>query len=125
MARTAVPISNLVGNGSLADPAGTTIDATNDHIISLASVHSEELVIRVTNTDSSVHTVTLKAGGANPPAWRGGQGDLTASVAATTGVTFIGPVSSSRFQQAGGNLYIDIETGHAGKITAFKVPRGT
>jgi hypothetical protein len=124
MARTSVPISNLVGNGSLADPAGTTLDATNDHIISLSTVHSEELLIRVTNTDTASHTVTVKAGGANPPAWRGGQGDLTATVAANTGVTWIGPVSSSRFQQAGGNLYIDIETGHAGKITAFKVPRG-
>ncbi|MET9848876.1 hypothetical protein [Streptomyces ossamyceticus] len=125
MARTSVPISNLVGNGSLADPAGTAIDPTNDHVISLSTVHSEELVIRVTNTHSSAHTVTLKAGGTNPPAWRGGQGDLTASVAANTGVTWIGPVSSSRFQQAGGNLYIDIEASHAGTITAFKVPRGT
>jgi hypothetical protein len=124
MARTNVPISSLVGNGSLADPAGTTLDATNDHAISLSSVHAEELVIRVTNTHSSAHTVTLKAGGSNPPAWRAGQGDITASVAANTGVTFIGPVSSSRFQQAGGNLYVDIESGHTGTITAFKVPRG-
>ncbi|MFF3558964.1 hypothetical protein ACFYXS_02830 [Streptomyces sp. NPDC002574] len=124
MARTNVPFSNLVGNGSLADPAGTALDATNDHEISLASVHAEELVIRVTNTHSSAHTVTIKAGGSNPPAWRGGQGDLTASVAANTGVTWIGPLSSSRFQQAGGKLNIDIEPSHAGTITVFKVPRG-
>lgn len=124
MARTNVPISNLVGNGSLADPAGTTLDATNDHVISIASVHAEELVIRVTNTHSSAHTVTVKAGGTNPPAWRGGQGDVTANVAANTGVTWLGPFSSSRFQQAGSALYIDIEASHAGTITAFKVPRG-
>ncbi|MFE9865875.1 hypothetical protein ACFYPZ_24575 [Streptomyces sp. NPDC005506] len=124
MARTSVPISNLVGNGSLADPAGTTLDATNDHSISIVSVHAEELLIRVTNTHSSAHTVTVKAGGTNPPAWRGGQGDLTVSVPATTGVAWIGPLSSSRFQQAGSTLYVDIETSHAGTITAFKVPRG-
>ncbi|WP_371538393.1 hypothetical protein OG210_21905 [Streptomyces sp. NBC_00466] len=124
MARIAVPISNLVGNGSLADPAGTTIDATNSHSISLASVHPEELLIRVTNTDSSAHVVTVKAGGTNPPAWRGGQGDLTVSVPATTGVVFIGPLSSSRFAQAGNVLNLDIVSGHAGKVTVFKVPRG-
>jgi hypothetical protein len=125
MARTDVPISILVGNGSLADPAGTTIDATNDHSISLATVHSEELLIRVTNTAGADHTVTVKAGGANPPAWRGGQGDLTVTVPATSGVAWIGPLSSSRFFQAGNVLNVDIETGLTGKITAFKVPRGT
>ncbi|MFK4096721.1 hypothetical protein [Streptomyces anthocyanicus] len=125
MARTNVPISNLVGNGSLADPAGTTLDATNDHSIDVSVTHPEELIIRVTNTHSSAHTVTLKAGGTNPPAWRGGQGDLTVSVPATTGVAWLGPVSSSRFQQAGGLLHVDIESGHTGTITAFKVPRGT
>ncbi|MFI5974798.1 hypothetical protein [Streptomyces sp. NPDC051452] len=124
MARTAVPLSNLVGNGSLADPAGTTLDATNDHSIDVAVTHPEEIVIRVTNTHSSDHTVTVKAGGSNPPVWRGGQGDITATVTATSGVTWIGPLSSSRFLQAGNVLYVDIESGHTGKITAFKVPRG-
>ena len=124
MARTDVPISNLVGNGSLADPAGTNLDATNDHSISLNSVHSEELLIRVTNTHSSDHVVTVKAGGKNPPAWRGGQGDLTVTVPATSGVAWIGPLSSSRFLQTGNVLHLDIEAAHAGKITAFRVPRG-
>jgi hypothetical protein len=124
MARTAVPISNLVGNGSLADPAGTALDATNDHSVSLDSVHAEELLIRVTNTDGSAHTVTVKSGGTNPPAWRGGQGDVTVSVPATTGVAWIGPLSSSRFLQSGNVLHVDIEASHAGTITAFKVPRG-
>ncbi|MFI0939149.1 hypothetical protein [Streptomyces sp. NPDC021020] len=125
MARTDVPLSVLVGNGSLADPAGTTIDATNDHSIGVAVTHPEELLIRVTNTAGSDHVVTVKAGGPYPPAWRGGQGDLTVTVPATTGVAWIGPLSSSRFLQAGNVLNVDIESGHTGKITAFKVPRGT
>jgi hypothetical protein len=124
MARTAVPLSNLVGNGSLADPAGTALDATNDHQIDVSVTHPEEILIRVTNSAASSHTVTVKAGGANPPAWRGGQGDVTATVSANTGVTWIGPLSSSRFLQAGNVLYVDIESGHTGTITAFKVPRG-
>lgn len=36
MARTDVPLSSLVGNGSLADPAGTNLDVTNDHSINVA-----------------------------------------------------------------------------------------
>lgn len=40
-------------------------------------------------------------------------------------MAWIGPLSSSRFLQAGNVLNVDIETGLTGKITAFKVPRGT
>jgi hypothetical protein len=124
MARTNVPLSALVGNGSLVDPAGTALDATNDHSIDVSAAHPEELMLRVTNTSGSTQTVTVKAGGAYPPAFRAGQGDLTASVAATTGVTWIGPFSSSRFLQAGNLLNVDIAVGHTGTITAFRVPRG-
>ncbi|MFD9905627.1 hypothetical protein [Streptomyces sp. NPDC059063] len=122
MARTAVPYSNLVPNGNLAQPAGTALDATNDHVIN--SAVPELTVLRVTNTDGSPHTVTVKAGD-NPPALAAGQGDLTVSVAATTGVQLIGPFESGRFLQANGTMEIDIEASHAGTITALRVPRNT
>lgn len=122
MARTAVPYSNLVPNGNLAQPAGTALDATNDHVINAAV--PELTVLRVTNTDGSAHTVTIKAGD-NPPALAAGQGDLTVSVAATTGVQLIGPFESGRFLQNDGTLLVDIEASHAGTITALRVPRNT
>lgn len=122
MARTAVPYSDLVANSHLTDPAGTALDATNDHIINAAE--PERTVLRITNTHGSDHVVTIKAG-ANPPALAAGQGDLTQNVVATSGVEWLGPFESGRFLQADGTLLIDIATGHTGTITAFRVPKAT
>lgn len=119
MARTAVAYSTFVGNGSLADPAGTSLDITNDHTI--ARAYPERTVLRVTNTHTSAHTITVKAG-SYPPGIAAGQGDITASVAANTGVTWLGPFESGRFLQNDGSLSIDIEAAHAGTITAFLLP---
>ena len=45
------------------------------------------------------------------------------TVAATSGVQFIGPFESGRFIQSDGSMLVDIVSGHTGKITAFRVPR--
>ncbi|MFE4991420.1 hypothetical protein ACFRH4_08720 [Streptomyces mirabilis] len=121
MARTAVPYSNLVANGSLATPSGTTLDATNDHVI--AAAKPELTVLVFTNTDTNPHIVTVKAG-TYPPALAAGQGDKTFTVAAS-GSAYFGPFESGRFLQNDGSVQIDIETGHAGKVTALLVPRAT
>lgn len=122
MARTAVLYTNLVANAGIAQPAGTTIDATNSHVINNAL--PEQTVLRVTNTHSSDHVITIKAGD-YPPAWAAGLGDLTVTVTATSGVQFIGPFESGRFGKTVAGkmvLNIDIEASHAGTITAFLVP---
>lgn len=121
MARTAVPYSALVANGNLADPAGTNLDATNDHVINAAE--PERTLLRVTNTHGSDHAITIKAGD-YPPALASGQGDKAVTVAATTGVQWIGPLESGRFLQNDGTMHIDVEASHAGTITAFRLPRG-
>ncbi|ALG07660.1 hypothetical protein [Kibdelosporangium phytohabitans] len=122
MARTEVPQSKFIGNGNLADPAGTAVNpgAGNGHYI--AAAPSDRMVLRVTNTHGSAHPVVVKAG-AYPPAIAAGQGDLSVSVAATTGVQWIGPLESGRFIQADGRIHVDIETAHAGTITAFVLPK--
>jgi hypothetical protein len=122
MARTAVPYSNLVGNGSLADPACTALNPGVGNGHTIANADSERTLIRVTNTHGSVHPVVLKAG-TYPPAIASGQGDLSVSVPATTGVAWIGPVESGRFLQNDGSLLIDVEAAHTGTITAFKIPK--
>lgn len=122
MARTAVAYSNLTANSALTDPAGTTIDQTNGMVIN--SAKPEQTLLRVTNTDGSAHNVILR-GGDYPPALASGQGDLTVSVAATTGVQFLGPFESGRFLQSNGSMEVDFAASFAGKITAFLVPRNT
>ena len=122
MARTALPYSTLVANSNLAQPAGTTIDQANGMVI--AAAKPELTVLRVANTNGTDRVVTIKAGD-YPPALAAGQGDLAVTVAATTGVQFIGPFESGRFLQADGTLEIDFAASFAGTITALKVPRGT
>lgn len=123
MARTEVPLSVLTPNAEVTDPAGTAVDPTNGHFISGAAV--DEVVLRIDNTTATEQDVTIKAG-TNPPADATGQGDLVVAVAATS-VSFVGPLSSARFIQAGssaeGALHIDVEAGTTGTITAFHVPR--
>lgn len=123
MPRTAVSYTPLVPNGHLTDVAGTTIDATlvtNGVVINAAD--PEHTLIRVTNTHGSAHIATVKAGSGSA-AFMAGQGDLTQSVAATTGVEWFGPFTSARFQQQGTKLYVDFASGHTGAITVFKLPR--
>jgi hypothetical protein len=120
MARTAVAYSTLIGNSNLTDPAGTALDATNDHVINAAV--PERTVLRVTNTSGSDRILTIKAGD-YPPALAAGQGDLTVTIAATTGVQWIGPLESGRFLQADGTLEIDVVASHTGTVTAFLVPK--
>lgn len=120
MARTAVAYSDLVANSNLSDPAGTSLDATNSHVVN--SAEPERTVLRVTNTAASDKVITIKAG-ANPPALAAGLGDLAVTVTASTGVQFIGPFESGRFLQSDGSLNIDVASGMTGKITAFLVPK--
>ena len=129
MPRTAIVPRALVPNSNLNGATGaTTIDATlvtNGVVVD--SAKPELMLIRVTNTEGSTNTVTIKAGD-NPPALAAGLGDLVTTVAATTGVQYIGPFESGRFLQGGadvGDLHIDFETGMTGAIDILTFPRNT
>ena len=120
MARTAVTVTTLSGTAETAEPAGTTADPANDHVIS--GVPLEELIVRLANTNGSDRVATIVAGD-NPPAFAAGQGNLAITVAATSGVEWIGPFDSSRFSQDNGDLHIDLASAFAGTITAYRIPR--
>lgn len=122
MATTAVPYSNLVPNGNLAQPAGTTLVVAPTNNMQVANAVPEQTVLRVVNTGVE-QDITVKAGD-YPPAIAAGLGDLVVTVAATTGVQLIGPFESGRFLQSDGSMLIEAETVD-GTITAFKVPRST
>lgn len=127
MARTNLPLSNLVANGGLADPAGTAIDQANGMVVAIPSTaipagsHIDRLVLRVANTAGSAKNTIVKKG-VDPPSFRASIGDLTVQVPATTGVRFIGPFEVARFAQADGSLNIDWESGATGTVTAFMLP---
>jgi hypothetical protein len=124
MARTALTPVDVASNTSTADPAGTSLDATNSHVFTPTSpLH--EYFIRVTNTTASTKTLTVKAGD-NPPADAAGQGDLVVSLTAgnvTTQVKWIGPLTSARFIQNDGTVNLDVAASMTGTITVFRLPR--
>ena len=122
MATTQIPYSNLVPNGNLAQPAGTTTVVAPTNNMQISDAFPELTVLRVVNTGVE-QEITVKAGD-SPPALAAGQGDLVVTVAATTGVQFIGPFESGRFVQSDGSMLIEAETVNA-TITALKVPRNT
>jgi hypothetical protein len=121
MARTAVPITALLANSEIANPAGTAVDPTNDHVIA-AGGKTDRLWIRCTNTSAGAKTLTVVKG-VNPPAVRGGIGDLVVSIPATTGDRLVGPLESARFAQANGDIYVDLEAAITGIIAAFRLPK--
>lgn len=123
MPRTAVSYSNLLPNSSIADPTPVTIDSTLvTNGVKIANAVPEETLIRVTNTAGTDKVVTLAAGDM-PPAFAAGQGALTGTVTATTGVRWFGPFEGARFLQNDGSLEIDLAAGLTGAITVFRVPR--
>lgn len=119
MARDNVAITPLACSDGVAEPSGTTITPANGASID-AGGDTRKLVIRVTNTHGSDHTVTLKAG-VSPPAFRQGLGDASVTVPATTGVRYL-TAESARFVQADGSIWLDFETDMTGKVMAFRLP---
>lgn len=125
MARTAVVPRALVKNSNLNGATGpTTIDSTLvTNGVTIANAKPERTLIRVANTEGSTNVVTLRAGD-NPPALRAGQGDLAVTVAATSGVQYLGPFESDKYLQDDGSLSIDFESGMTGTIDVLLLPRG-
>lgn len=126
MPRTAITPRALVANGSLDSVTGpTTIDSTlvtNGVVIN--SAEPERLILRVANTEGSTNTVTVNAGD-NPPALAAGQGNLVVTIAATSGIRYIGPFESGKYLQNDGSMEVDFETGTTGTIDVLLTPRAT
>ena len=124
MARTSVTPRALVANGNLNGASGaTTIDSTLvTNGVTIPDAEPERTIIRVTNTEGSTNVVTVRAGD-SPPALAANLGDLAVTVAATTGVQYLGPFESGRFVQADGSMEIDFETGMTGAIDVLQLPR--
>lgn len=124
MARDAVSITAAPTETGTATPAGTTITPANG--ANIAGVgNANRLLVRVTNTDVAAHNVTFRAGsdGTQPPALRGGLGDLVVSVGASGDSLFT--LESARHVKSDGSIDVDFATGFAGKISAVLLPKGT
>jgi hypothetical protein len=116
MPRTAVTPAQGTRNGGVT-PTSTTIDSTLvTNGVVIADADPEKLVIRVANTHSAAHAVTVRAGDTIYPAILSGEGDLAVTVALTSGVTEFAALDSMRFLQSDGSLLIDFATGFTGTL---------
>lgn len=113
---TAVTYSALSTNGSLADPAGTSIADAGTGTI--AAAVPEQTVLRIVN--GATATSFVLAAGDLPLAIASGQGDLTVAVAASA-TEWVGPIESGRFLQDDGSLSFTVSK--AATVTAFKVAK--
>ncbi len=118
MARVTLVPTALVPNGGVADPTGTAsvAGAGNGFTIAPNPNSNVSLWLRASNATGAAVTLTVLAG-SQPSAISSGQGPVTVSVAATTGVQWIGPLDSSRLNQPDGSLAI--ETSAVLTVTAF------
>lgn len=123
MATTQIPYSNLVPNGNLTQPAGTTLVAAPTDNMRISDAFLELTVLRVTNTSAvTPFDFTVKAGD-SPPALAAGQGDLVVTMAVSS-AQYLGPFESGRFVQSDGSVFLEA-TAVTGAVTAFRVPRNT
>lgn len=126
MARTQIPLTNIIKDGILAEPAGTAVDVANGHYIDCSSL-TGQLLIWINNTFAGSKAVTVKAG-ANPPAFRQSLGDIVLTAPAAG--RFFAIVESARVVQApggtdggtGGRVFLDIAAAMTGTIAALFIP---
>jgi hypothetical protein len=129
MARTQIPLTNLLATNGIAAPAGTAVDPTNGHYVDVTGL-TGRIVIYVNNTVAATKVATVKAGTA-PPAFRKDLGDLAYTVGASS-AAYIGPLESARFVQSpggtdggtGGRIWIDLAAAITGTIAALYIPAG-
>jgi len=120
-------INDLAANGSIAQPAGQTIDTNGTVPIAAGSV-TGRLVIEVINGSAAALTVKVKAG-FDPPATAAGQGDLSVALSASGGGSdkkLIGPFESARFVKADGTLDVNFTAASgapAATVRVYRLPK--
>lgn len=142
MARTAITtgLVNLATDTGVLAPSAQAADATNGNIVPFtvgSSYGAKSVILVVGNADSSSHTVILRGSGytgaANGAANSGilppqntvftqsTVGDLSVTVANGT-TRYIGPLTTDRYAQSDGSLWIDWSAATSMTITVLQEP---
>jgi len=119
MARTAVPVQKIGYNAAVVPGAGTALDPTNGHVVSLVGIKTRKFFLRINSTFAGAKTFTIKAGSTKFPSWKAGAGDLVLSLNAQDAMFTIDP---ARFMQNGAFINIDVAAGATGAIWALALP---
>jgi len=127
MARTPVPVTKI-GYASLTNSgAGTALDPTNGHVVSVKGIKTRKLWFRATQTAAATKNLTVKAGGAvnttigADPAWKSASGDLVLVLPATTGDVLF-TIDPARHMQSDGTILMDVAAAAVGALWAWVLP---
>lgn len=116
MARTSITVTNLSRDDAIDSVAAyQAADATNG--MQVPAGVDGKLFLHVKNGGAGSITVTIRKG----VHFRSDVGDLAVSVPAG-GERMIGPLESSRFEQADENLYVDFSADSSVTVAAFRLP---
>lgn len=136
MARTAVTSTKVVPavtsgglygtGGDLADPAGTTIDATLvTNGVALTCTDPKNVLVRCTNTSGAGKQLIVRRPASSQDGVAtsaGGPGDWTTqSIPLTTGVRVF-TLPPGCVDASDGTVHIDFQAGHTGTIQFYEIP---
>lgn len=135
-ARGTITAIGLVKDGGTAT-AGLTAASTNGFIVAPGqSTRFDKLLFRVVN-GTTAGTITIRAAGngvdstgaaqtspypSNAVFAAGASGDLTATWSTVAGTQMVGPLTSDRYTQPDGNLYVDFSTATGVTFEVFALP---
>jgi hypothetical protein len=120
MARTAVAITPLAVNTFKAAVSSAIVVADGARIDAKGDLQG--LILHITQTHGATKVITIPKG-VGAQAITAGQGNLTYTIAATTGEAFVN-LEGARVCQADGSVHVDFAADHAGTIAAYRIPRG-
>jgi len=120
MARTEIPVTPLPVNAVTAAVSTAIVQADGATI--LAKGDLQGLLVVVTQTDGTQRVMTILKG-AGDQALTAGQGNIAYTVPATTGHVLVN-LEGTRVCQADGNVHVDFAASFAGRIAAYRIPRG-
>ena len=123
MTTTDVSYTALAKNTGTLVPAGTTLVVGSANDMRVVGAVPERTLLQVSNTDGATALTFTVVAGDNPPALRGGQGNLAVTIAASTSQQ-IGPFESDKYLQDDGTIHFYASTA-TGKVIAYKLPRGS
>lgn len=143
MARTALTPVQLAYDAGVAQGSTGTVDATNGNVVSLnvagspATFGPFQVILVVTNADTSSHSVIVRGAGytgaangavnsgipapGNTVFTQGTLGDLSVPVAAST-TQVIGPFTTDRFVNTGGALWLDWTASTSMSVWVYQIP---
>ena len=120
MARDAVTITPLPTN-TVTTATATAIVVANGASIA-AGGDLQGLFLEITNTHGATKVITIPKG-VGIQAITAGQGNITYTIAATTGRALVS-LEGARVLQADGSVHVNFAADHAGTISAYRISRG-